>query len=120
MGPVNAFLLKRDPPVLIDTGLHTEESYDLLKRTLKEEGYAFADLGAIIATHAHRDHIGLLGRIQEATAAPTYAHVTVKDDRLEAVDEAMQLDRDISTTLKSVEGLLKRRERVNVRVISNG
>lgn len=78
VGPVNAFLVKRDPPILVDTGLNTDETYEILTGKLREHGYALADLGAVIVTHGHRDHMGLLGRLRRETDAEVYAHPLVR------------------------------------------
>ncbi len=77
-GPANAFLLKHDPPILIDTGLNSEESYKVLNETLAEHGLKLNDLGAIFVTHGHRDHAGLLGRLMRETNAATYGHPIVR------------------------------------------
>lgn len=78
VGPVNAFLVKHDPPILIDTGLNSEESYRVLGETLAEHGLKLNDLGAIIVTHCHRDHAGLLGRLMRETKADSYGHPLVR------------------------------------------
>lgn len=78
VGPVNAFLVKRDPPILIDTGLNTDESYDILVQSLAAHGLALGDLGSIIVTHGHRDHVGLLGRLLRETDAVSYGHPRVR------------------------------------------
>ena len=78
VGPVNAFLIKRDPPVLVDTGLNGEESYNALAGALREHGFTPKDLGAIIVTHGHRDHMGLLGRLLEESDAEAYGHPRVQ------------------------------------------
>lgn len=78
VGPVNAFLLKGDFPVLVDTGLRTDESCGVLEEALKEQGLVFGDLGAVIVTHGHRDHMGLLGRILQESDADSYGHPHVE------------------------------------------
>lgn len=78
VGPVNAFLIKSDPPVLVDTGLNTDETYARLTQAIGEHGYAFSDLGAIIVTHGHRDHMGLLGRLLRETDLEAYGHPLVQ------------------------------------------
>ncbi|MEK7794269.1 MAG: MBL fold metallo-hydrolase [Candidatus Hydrogenedentota bacterium] len=77
VGDVNVFLVKRDPPLLVDTGLRTDETYEKLTAAFKENGYAISDLGGIIVTHGHRDHVGMLGRLAEESGAPVYAHPLV-------------------------------------------
>ncbi len=79
VGPVNVFLIKSDPPVLIDTGLNGDETYDLLAKGLADRGFSFGDLGAIVVTHGHRDHIGLLGRLLREFDIESYGHPLVQD-----------------------------------------
>ncbi len=78
VGPVNVFLVKRDPPILIDTGLHTDESYEILTEGFAEHGITINDLGAIIVTHGHRDHMGLLGQLLRESNADSYGHPQVR------------------------------------------
>lgn len=78
VGPVNAFLVTGgDAPVLVDTGVNTDECLQRLRDGLAAHGVAFGDLGAILLTHGHLDHAGLLGRLQQETDAPAYAHPLV-------------------------------------------
>ncbi|MFP6598074.1 MAG: MBL fold metallo-hydrolase [Candidatus Hydrogenedentota bacterium] len=77
VGPVNTYLIKGDALTLVDTGLNTDESYDELVRQLKEHSLTVQDLDVIIATHGHRDHMGLLGRLLRDTDAKAYGHPLV-------------------------------------------
>lgn len=87
MGTVNAFLIKRDPPVLVDTGMRTDESHAALAVALKQEGLDIADLGAIFTTHGHRDHMGLMGRLLNESNAESYAHPLLKEVGMSAEEE---------------------------------
>ncbi len=78
VGPVIVYLIKSDPPVLLDTGLNGDETYQLLTAALREHGYSLNDLGAIIVTHGHRDHIGLLGRLLREHPVDAYGHPLVR------------------------------------------
>ncbi|MDK1021824.1 MAG: MBL fold metallo-hydrolase [Candidatus Hydrogenedentes bacterium] len=78
VGPVKVFLVKHDPPILIDTGLNSEESYGILSERLAEHGLKLNDLGAVLVTHGHRDHVGLLGRLMRETKADSYGHPLVR------------------------------------------
>lgn len=74
IGPVNVYLVLGDPPLLIDTGPNTPEAYEQLVAALKNYGIAIADIGVILLTHGHLDHIGLLARLLEESTAVSYAH----------------------------------------------
>ncbi|MDZ4860774.1 MAG: MBL fold metallo-hydrolase [Candidatus Hydrogenedentes bacterium] len=77
VGPVNAFLVKRDPVLLVDTGVGTEESFDALTAGLAACGIALRDVEAILVTHGHIDHIGQLARLIDESGAKSYAHESV-------------------------------------------
>jgi glyoxylase-like metal-dependent hydrolase (beta-lactamase superfamily II) len=68
----NAFLVKGERPVLIDTGCPGDA--DRLVRALAEEGVAVRDLSLILHTHGHRDHAGGTRRLKGMTAAPAAVH----------------------------------------------
>lgn len=77
VGPVNAYLVRRDPLTLVDTGPLTEDAYARLVAQLREHGVEVADLEVILITHGHQDHMGLLGRLLEESAAAAFAHPLV-------------------------------------------
>lgn len=77
VGPVNVFLVKQDPPVLIDAGANTDEAYARLEERLAEQGLSVGDIGVIMLTHGHIDHIGMVNRIVQASGAVSYAHPDV-------------------------------------------
>lgn len=77
VGPVNAFLITGGRPILIDAGVRTEEAYEKLRTRMADHGFAVSDLKAIILTHGHLDHVGLLPRLQEESGAVSYAHPDV-------------------------------------------
>ena len=79
VGPVIVYLIKSDPPVLVDTGLNGDETYRLLMSALSAQGLELGDLGAIILTHGHRDHIGLLGRLLREHPIDAYGHPLVQE-----------------------------------------
>jgi glyoxylase-like metal-dependent hydrolase (beta-lactamase superfamily II) len=68
----NAFLVKGERPVLIDTGCPGDA--DALLKALAREGVAVADLSLILHTHGHRDHAGGTRRLKDMTAAPAAVH----------------------------------------------
>ncbi len=63
MGTVNAYLFAEPEPILIDTGLKTDESWEALQLGLAEHGLSVVDISRVIITHAHVDHDGQAGTI---------------------------------------------------------
>jgi glyoxylase-like metal-dependent hydrolase (beta-lactamase superfamily II) len=61
-----------DPPVLVDTGYHTELS--ALEAALAAYGIELRDIGLIINTHSHSDHIGGNSALQAGSDAPIAMH----------------------------------------------
>ena len=60
----NFYLVKvADTLLLIDAGYDNEVCWNSLQHTLKENGYSLTDLEAILLTHHHHDHAGLVNRI---------------------------------------------------------
>jgi glyoxylase-like metal-dependent hydrolase (beta-lactamase superfamily II) len=89
VGAVNVFLIKQDPPILVDAGLKSEHSYDLLTCKLRDHGVTVRDIGTVLVTHGHVDHVGLLAQIVEESGAETYAHPYAVR-RFEEDDEAAE------------------------------
>lgn len=102
VGPVNVFLIKTDPPVLIDTGPGTDEAYDRLVAQLARLDVSLSDLRYILVTHGHLDHSGLLGRIQKSTKATACAHPVVAEQFVKydwAIDATCAFFRERMTAL---------------------
>lgn len=66
------YLLDAGDLVLIDSG--AGESFDVLIRNIEKLGFKPIKLKAILATHAHIDHIGALRKFQEAYHTQIIAH----------------------------------------------
>ena len=60
VGRVNCYLIDDEPLTLIDTGPNSGTSLDELERALAQHGRSVEDLGLIVITHQHMDHLGLL------------------------------------------------------------
>jgi glyoxylase-like metal-dependent hydrolase (beta-lactamase superfamily II) len=73
VGRVNCYLVEDEPLTLIDTGPNSGKSLDELERALAEHGHRVEQLGMIVITHQHLDHIGLLEIIARRSGAEVAA-----------------------------------------------
>jgi glyoxylase-like metal-dependent hydrolase (beta-lactamase superfamily II) len=60
VGRVNCYLIEDEPLTLVDTGPNSGKSLDELERALAGHGRTIEELGLIVITHQHMDHLGLL------------------------------------------------------------
>ncbi|MBW7959647.1 MAG: MBL fold metallo-hydrolase [Candidatus Promineofilum sp.] len=67
-----AFLVVGSPNVLIDCGSHL--TYDELLRNLSVIGVRPEDIGLVLATHSHGDHIGAAAKLKEVYGIPFAIH----------------------------------------------
>lgn len=72
MGSVNAYLFTQPEPILVDTGLKSEESWEALQLGLAEHGLSVVDISRVIITHAHVDHYGQAGLIVNQSDADVW------------------------------------------------
>lgn len=73
VGRVNCWLLEDDPLTLFDTGPNSGKSLDELERALADLGHRVSDLGLIVITHQHMDHLGLLEIVVRRSGAEVAA-----------------------------------------------
>lgn len=72
---INFYLVERNHSLfLIDAGVNDETYWDAFISALQEHGYQLNDLEAILLTHHHPDHIGLVYRIAKLIDIPVYLH----------------------------------------------
>lgn len=71
---INVYLVKSDPPILVDAGPNMDGAFEKLAAGLDRAGYAITDIAAVLVTHDHIDHTGLLGRVLDESGAEAYAH----------------------------------------------
>jgi len=73
-GRNRVYVIHSDPVTIIDTGVATERAQDELRAALKEHDIAVADIGRVVLTHKHIDHIGSAWWIQQESNAEILIH----------------------------------------------
>lgn len=63
-----------DAWVQFDSGMYTEESWQVLRETWKQLGCSARALRSLFVTHHHPDHFGASGPVQEESGASVYLH----------------------------------------------
>jgi glyoxylase-like metal-dependent hydrolase (beta-lactamase superfamily II) len=73
VGRVNLYLIDDEPLTLVDTGPNSGKSLDELEQGLAAHGRTIEQLGLIIVTHQHIDHVGLLEIVARRSGAEVAA-----------------------------------------------
>lgn len=60
--------------LVIDPGTESDENWELLQENLRGIGKSASDVQTIVATHLHRDHLGLAGRLRAASGGQLVMH----------------------------------------------
>ena len=115
VGRVNTYLLEDDPLTLIDSGPNSGKALDELQRQLESLGHGLEEIGLIIITHQHIDHMGLVEIVAQRSGAEVaaidmlapflarYSQEAELDDRFAA--ELMRrhgIPEDVVSALRSV------------------
>ena len=72
VGPVNAYLIDAEPVTLVDAGINMPAAQNALLLGLERAGVFPESIERILITHAHPDHYGLVGFLQERSGATVY------------------------------------------------
>jgi glyoxylase-like metal-dependent hydrolase (beta-lactamase superfamily II) len=73
VGRVNCYLIEDEPLTLLDTGPNSGKSLDELEQALAAHGHSVEDLGLIVISHQHMDHLGLLEILARRSGAEVAA-----------------------------------------------
>ena len=65
--------------VVFDTAMPYDDSFERILRGIEYVGYRPTDIERIYLTHAHPDHFGCAGMLQETSGAPVVVHPIAKD-----------------------------------------
>jgi glyoxylase-like metal-dependent hydrolase (beta-lactamase superfamily II) len=104
VGRVNCYLIEDDPLTLVDCGPNSGKALDELEQALAVRGHAVEDLGLIVITHQHIDHIGLVEVLTRRSGAAVAAL-----DRLQGYlgdfRRAAELDDEFAVALMNRHGI---------------
>ncbi len=104
VGRVNVYLIEDDPLTLVDAGPNSGSSLDELQRELEAHGHALEEIGLVILTHQHIDHLGLVG-IVAARSGAEVAAIDVAVPFVERYSEEAAADDDFSTQIMLRHGI---------------
>ena len=115
VGRVNCYLIEDDPLTLVDCGPNSGKALDTLERALAAHGRRIEDLGRVVITHQHIDHLGLVDIIARRSGAevcaldvlaPVIEDFGADAERDDELAETLMLrhgiPRDVVTALRAV------------------
>lgn len=73
VGRVNCYLIEDEPLTLLDSGPNSGRALDELERALASHGHRVEDLGLILVSHQHMDHVGLVDILARRSGAEVAA-----------------------------------------------
>jgi glyoxylase-like metal-dependent hydrolase (beta-lactamase superfamily II) len=115
VGRINCYLIEGDPLTLIDAGPRSDRSLSELIAMVEDTGNRVEDIGLVVATHQHIDHIGLINAVVERSGAEVAAldkaaarlaefgmNSEAEDDLAVSLMLSHGVSEDIANTLKSL------------------
>jgi glyoxylase-like metal-dependent hydrolase (beta-lactamase superfamily II) len=73
VGRVNVYLIEDEPLTLVDAGPNSGTSLDELQRGIAGLGHSLEDIGLVILSHQHIDHLGLVSLVASRSGADVAA-----------------------------------------------
>jgi glyoxylase-like metal-dependent hydrolase (beta-lactamase superfamily II) len=104
VGRVNCYLIEDEPLTLVDTGPNSGKALDELSARLADRGHSIDDLGLIIVTHQHIDHIGLVEILVEHSGAEVAA-LGAAAQRLAAFEEDAEREDEFAVEVMLRNGI---------------
>lgn len=98
MGTVNAWVVNDEPLTLIDAGTRAPGAMSALEAALGGIGRRVRDVGLVVLTHHHADHVGLVGEVVRRSGAEVAALAPV-GPYLQEYEAATAEDRAFSAAL---------------------
>jgi glyoxylase-like metal-dependent hydrolase (beta-lactamase superfamily II) len=104
VGRVNVYLIEDDPLTLVDAGPNSGTSFDELTRGIAALGHALEDIGLVILTHQHIDHLGLVSLVASHSGAEVAA-IDVAVPYVENFSTEAQADDDFALDIMLRHGI---------------
>ena len=90
-----------DGIVLVDTGIHSDESFAELQLALRMVGLSVDDVKLLVCTHAHSDHYGQAATIVERTGCELWMHPDIAHMTEPARDPEASYDERAESAIRS-------------------
>ena len=104
VGRVNVYLIEDEPLTLVDAGPNSGTSLDELQRGIAGLGHALEDIGLVILTHQHIDHLGLIQLVATRSGADVAA-IDVAVPCVQNFGEEAQADDDFARDVMLRHGI---------------
>ena len=104
VGRVNTYLIDDDPLTLVDSGPNSGTALDTLERALAAHGRRVEDLGLIVISHQHIDHLGLVAILARRSGAEVAA-LDLLAPWVEHWSEAMDADDAFAERMMAEHGI---------------
>jgi glyoxylase-like metal-dependent hydrolase (beta-lactamase superfamily II) len=104
VGKVNSYLIEDDPLTLVDGGPNYGRGLDVLTESLAARGHSLEDIGLVLITHNHFDHIGLAEIVVEHSGAEVVA-LGAAAERLGAFEVEAERDDEFAVALMLRSGI---------------
>jgi len=104
IGRVNSYLIEGEPLTLVDPGPRSGEALAELEAGLALHGRRLADVGLVVLTHQHIDHVGLAQTVKERSGAELAAPAPLAG-YLADVDASMDADDSFAAAVMELHGV---------------
>jgi glyoxylase-like metal-dependent hydrolase (beta-lactamase superfamily II) len=104
VGRVNTYLVDDDPLTLVDSGPNSGTALDALERALAAHGRRVEELGLIVISHQHIDHLGLVSILARRSGADVAA-LDLLAPWVEHWSEAMDADDAFAERMMAEHGI---------------
>jgi len=104
VGRVNCYLIEDEPLTLVDTGPNSGKALDELESQLAQRGRSIDELGLLIVTHQHIDHLGLAEIVVQRSGAEVAA-LGAASERLANFDEDAEAEDRFAVELMLRNGI---------------